>query len=260
MRAPREAAVAGTFYPGSEGDLASTVGRLLEHAEEKGRESPAVVVAPHAGYVYSGPVAAEAFSAISGRASDVGRIVVVGPSHYVAFAGLATSGAPAFRTPLGDVPVDGGAEARLERLPQVARRPGVHAPEHALEVELPFLQRLVPRFELVPLLVGEAAAEEVAEALDLVCSDASTLLVVSTDLSHFYDYETARAMDLDTCRRVERAREVDSDHACGWRALNGLFVLAEQREWRLCTLDLRNSGDTAGGRDSVVGYGAWIGS
>jgi hypothetical protein len=261
VRAP---AVAGRFYPASPGALERAVehhvtSALAARPADPG-PSPRLLIAPHAGYAFSGPIAASAFSRLAHarRAGGVGRVVVIGPSHHVAFSGLALAGVDAFATPLGDVPVDRGAEARLARLPQVATLPGVHEPEHALEVELPFLQRLLGVFELVPLLVGDATPSQVAEALDVVLEDEHTLLVVSSDLSHFLDYDAARSCDRATAVAIESRDLVGPDQACGWVVLNGLAAWLRARGAEAPRLlDLRSSGDTGGPRSSVVGYGAF---
>jgi AmmeMemoRadiSam system protein B len=273
MPTVRPPAVAGQFYPRDRRDLEAAVERHVAQAAEKrsrdatavdtGASSPAprVLVAPHAGYPYSGPIAGSAFGLLSGTGAgpDIGRVVVIGPSHYVPFSGLALAGADAFETPLGRVPVDRGVEARLAALSQVATLPRVHEPEHSLEVELPFLQRVLGSFALVPLLVGDATSAEVAEVLDVVTEEAGTLLVVSSDLSHFLDYESARRVDRATADAIARGQPVGAGQACGWVALNGLACwLRERGADPPRVLDLRSSGDTAGPRSSVVGYGAFV--
>ena len=262
VRAP---AVAGRFYPAERGALEAAVESHVESAlEARGAApsaAPRVLIAPHAGYAYSGPIAASAFGLLAGKGgARVGRVAVIGPSHYVPFSGLALSGADAFATPIGTVPVDRGLEARLCRLPQVSTLPGVHEPEHSLEVELPFLQRVLGPFELLPLLVGDATPAEVAEALDVVLEQPDTLLVVSSDLSHFLEYEAARRCDRVTAEAIEAGYRVEPDQACGWVALNGLAAWLRARGAAAPRiLDLRSSGDTAGPQSSVVGYGAFAG-
>ncbi len=185
-------------------------------------------------------------------------MVLLGPSHFVHFRGLATSGAAAFATPLGAVEVDAGAESLLE-LPFVVDSPRAHHREHSLEVELPFLQEVLDGFRIVPLVVGEASAEEVGRALELLWGGDETLVVVSSDLSHYLDYDTASRVDAATARAIEEQRwdAIEPEHACGWAAIRGLLWVASRRGLVASTLDLRNSGDTAGPRDAVVGYGAW---
>ena len=218
---------------------------------------PKALIAPHAGYVYSGAVAAEAFR--KATASSTRRVVLIGPAHYAGFRGVAISSAQAFATPLGSVPVDRQAHALPTRFPFVSWNDAAHAPEHALEVELPFLQVALGEFTLVPLLVGDATAADVGALLDHLWGGPETLIVVSSDLSHFHDYETARRLDAATALGIERGAwaELGPDDACGALPIAGLLVAAERRGLKARRLALCNSGDSAGGRDRVVGYGAW---
>ncbi len=231
---------------------------LAAAAEPVAGLAPKALIAPHAGYVYSGPVAASAFRRAALLRDRVRRVVLLGPSHFVPFEGLATSGAAAFATPLGRVEVDAGAESLLD-LPFVVELARAHQREHSLEVELPFLQEVLDSFRIVPLVVGEAAAEEVGGALELLWGGDETLVVVSSDLSHYLDYDAATRVDAATGRAIEELRwdAIEPDHACGWAAIRGLLWAARRRGLVATTLDLRNSGDTAGPRDAVVGYGAW---
>ena len=257
----RPAAVAGLFYPRDPIELAGTVEALLAQAESPappGSPAPRAVVAPHAGYVYSGPIAASAFRALEPLAGEVDRVVLLGPSHYVALDGLALPSAAAFATPVGPIPVDLEACARIADLPQVAVDDLPHAREHALEVELPFLARVLGEVALVPIVAGEATSAEVAEVLERLV-DERTVVVVSTDLSHYLDYDRAVARDRRTSDAI-LALDVDGIgelDACGRVPLRGLLAFARARGWRPRLLDLRNSGDTAGGADRVVGYGAY---
>ena len=254
----RPPAVAGTFYPRDPGALRAEVRRLLAGAAPRAAEAPKAVIAPHAGYAYSGPTAAAAFGSLHDGVG-IARVVVIGPAHYVGFRGIAVPSATAFATPLADVAVDQEAIARLTDLPFVARDDRPHAPEHALEVELPFLQCVLASFRIVPLVVGDAAPHEVAQVLRRLWGGAETLIVVSSDLSHYHDYETARQLDGETAMLIERGEwaEIRSDRACGWLAVAGLLMeLGGRRNGR--RLALCNSGDTAGQRDRVVGYGAWV--
>ena len=261
----RPPAVAGTFYPANTGRLRTMVEGFLAAANGPGTartpptRTPKALIAPHAGYVYSGPVAGHAFGALGAGAAQIRRVVVIGPAHYVAFRGIAVASAQAFRTPLGDVPVDGGTIAAIRDLPQVAWNDAPHQPEHALEVELPFLQTVLGAFTLVPLVVGEAMPEEVAEALDRLWGGAETLLVISSDLSHYEAYPRAQQHDAATAAAIERldAAALGPRDACGYLPVGGLLVEALRRGLEVLRLDLRNSGDTAGPKDQVVGYGAW---
>lgn len=256
--AVRPPAVAGLFYPADADELAETVDRLLAAARPQAPE-PVALVAPHAGYVYSGPIAASAFALLDRTQTAFDRVVLLGPSHFVALEGMALSSAGAFGTPLGEVPIDRQACEALSELPRVRTLDRAHAREHALEVELPFLQRLSSGFHLVPLVCGVVEPADVAGAIDRVWRPDGTLVVCSSDLSHYHDYDTALGLDRETCRAVEQLRvgAVSAERACGCHALNGLLAWARRHSLRVTTLDLRNSGDTAGPRDRVVGYGAW---
>ena len=262
MSGIRPAAVAGSFYPDGPTALTDAVEALLEVAGLEESEGSAVLkalIAPHAGYAYSGPIAASAFAPLRAVADRIRRVVLLGPSHFVPVDGFALSGAEAFSTPLGGIPVERRSEESIRGVPLVADYERAHEREHSLEVELPFLQSLLGDFELVPVVVGEASPARVAEVLDLLWGGDETLIVVSSDLSHFYDYREAQEMDRatrDTIEQLDRF-DIDARHACGFRSVNGLLLAAQQRGLRAETLDLRNSGDTAGRRDSVVGYGAW---
>ncbi len=256
--ATRPAAVAGTFYPASASELRRHVDELLADAARCERApAPKALIAPHAGYVYSGPIAASAYAQISSQRSRIRRVVLLGPAHRVPVRGLALPGVQRFTTPLGDVAVDADAVAALRDLPQLVESPLAHAAEHSLEVHLPFLQRLLGDFSLVPLLVGDATAEEVAAVLDAVWGGDETLVVVSSDLSHYLPYDSARRIDSDTVDRL-LSLDVTLDHerACGATPINGLLLAARRRGLRAELLDLRNSGDTAGDRRRVVGYAA----
>lgn len=221
--------------------------------------TPKAIIVPHAGYVYSGPVAGSAYALLQPLRETIRRVVLIGPAHRVPVRGLAVSDAESFATPLGNVPLDQSAIARLRSLPQVEVNDLPHAPEHSLEVHLPFLQEALGEFQLVPLVIGEAYPEEVAQVLELLWDGSETLIVVSSDLSHFHDYETARRLDTDTARAIEDLNpdELCGEAACGYKGIGGLLLVARRRGLKVRRLDLRNSGDTAGPREQVVGYGAW---
>jgi AmmeMemoRadiSam system protein B/AmmeMemoRadiSam system protein A len=259
MTAIRPTAVAGQFYPGDPGVLADTVRAMLAGVAENG-PVPKAMIAPHAGYVYSGPVAATAYARIRAARDVVTRIVLIGPAHRVPVRGLAVTTAEAFATPLGAVPVDREAVARVLALPQVTALDAAHAPEHSLEVHLPFLQEVLSRFSIVPLVAGDATAAEVAEVLEILWGGPETLIVISSDLSHYYDYETAQRMDAATTQAIEalRPEDIGPEQACGRVPIAGLLTVARHRGLACATVDLRNSGDTAGPRDQVVGYGAYL--
>lgn len=256
----RPPAVAGTFYPGSEAVLRSMVEDLLRTAPRPagGSRLPKAIIAPHAGYIYSGPIAASAFQAVASGAGTIERVVLLGPAHFVAIRGLGLPDANRFATPLGEVTVEPeGAGASL-RLPQVRVQPDAHTREHSLEVELPFLQVLFGTFNLVPLVVGDATAEEVAEVLERLWGGPETLLVISSDLSHYLPAEQARRIDRETADEIlALGGPLDPPRACGARPIDGLLLAARRRGMTAELLDLRNSGDTAGDHSRVVGYGAF---
>jgi len=258
--AVRPPAVAGQFYPADPEELRSEVKNFIAAAKPSADKIPKAIIAPHAGYMYSGPIAGSAYACLARGRDRIRRIVLLGPSHFVAFCGLAASSATVFRSPLGPVPVDEEALARVRALPQVTTHDGAHQDEHSLEVHLPFLQEALREFKLVPLVVGDAAPEEVGGVLNELWDGGDTGIVISSDLSHYHDYETARQIDRETARMIETLswKELGSHRACGCQPICGLLSAAQPRGLRCRTVDLRNSGDTAGGRDRVVGYGAFI--
>ena len=232
---------------------------LLHRAPAGPPASPKALIAPHAGYVYSGPVAATAFATLKAGAPAIARVILIGPAHYLPVRGIAVPTADAFETPLGRVPVDRAALEAIADLPFVTEADVPHAPEHALEVELPFLQTMLGSFTLVPLLVGDAAPQEVAEGLRRLWGGRDTLIVVSSDLSHYHDYDTARRLDAATAETIERGAfdDLRPGDACGYLAIAGLLAAAQPHRLSAHRLALQNSGDTAGDRSRVVGYGAW---
>ncbi len=258
MEALRPAAVAGTFYPARAGSLAADVQGYLDAVPIGRAAPPKAIVVPHAGYVYSGPVAASAYARLADVRSVIRRVLLLGPAHRVAVRGLAAPAARGFVTPLGTVTVDADAVASALTLPQVCVSAPAHALEHSLEVQLPFLQTLLGEFRVAPFVVGSATPDDVAGLLDLLWGGPETLIVVSTDLSHYHRYEEAGAIDRETARRVlALTPDLEHDEACGATPLNGLLVCARRRGLRPELLDLRNSGDTAGDRSRVVGYAAF---
>ncbi len=258
MTVVRESAVAGQFYPEDPGELRALVDKLLAEAVTQPGAPPRAFVVPHAGYAYSGAVAAAAYARLASHRDTYKRVVLLGPCHRVPVAGMALSGARAFRTPLGDVPVDTAAVAALEAKGVAVFEPS-HQYEHSLEVHLPFLQTVLGDFSIVPVVVGEATAREVANLIESLWAAPETLIVVSSDLSHYLDYAAARARDETTCRRIEQLdNRIDHNDACGATPLRGLLLAAKRRGMSVKTLELCNSGDTGGDRDFVVGYGAWM--
>ncbi len=259
LRAP---AVAGRFYPGDPSELESAVAAYLAAVptNPEAARPPKALIVPHAGFVYSGPIAASAYARIAPLHAAVRRVVVLGPSHRVALRGLAASGASAFATPLGEVSIDRRANDSILTLPQVQICDDAHRDEHSLEVQLPFLQYVLDDFSLIPLSVGDAKKEEVDEVVEMLWGGPETLIVVSSDLSHYHDYETARRLDASTTRAIENLDPsgLDSESACGRVPARGLLVAAKRHALTVETVDLRNSGDTAGSRHEVVGYGSYV--
>ena len=255
----RQPAVAGMFYPADPQQLRDEIDAFLQQAPG-GEPPPKALIAPHAGYAYSGPVAASAYASLRPVADKIKKVVLLGPAHRIPFAGLAAPTSDGFVTPLGVVPIDQQSLARVMSLPQVIAMDAAHEQEHSLEVHLPFLQMLLNDFELIPLVVGDASKEDVSEVLELLWGGDETLIVISSDLSHYNSYDTARQMDRATSVAIERLQpeQIHYDMACGRNPVNGLLELARLKGLKAKTLDLRNSGDTAGPRDRVVGYGAYV--
>ena len=269
MHAPatRPPAVSGMFYSGEPSVLAAEVDALLAAAAPHAGHAvppaptffpPKALIAPHAGYIYSGPVAASAYALLVPHAATIRRVVLLGPCHRVAVRGLAVSSALSFETPLGTVPIDQAANAAALKLPQVVRHDGAHAAEHSLEVQLPFLQQALDDFSLVPLAVGYATPDEVAEVLELLWGGPETLIVISSDLSHYHPYTDAQHRDRHTVDAITHLHLLlDQEQACGAAAINGLIEVAQRRGLQPQLLDLRNSGDTAGDKSRVVGYASF---
>lgn len=256
LRAP---AVAGAFYPADPVTLDRMVGDCLAAAGNVQPLPAKAIVAPHAGYVYSGPIAGTAYAGVRHLGDRVTRVVLLGPAHRHGFRGIAYPSADGLVTPLGTVTVDRAGIGVIRDLPGVLELDDAFDGEHSLEVHLPFIQRLFPRAAVVPLVVGHAPPEQVDAVLDRLWGGPETLIVISSDLSHFHDYATARGLDLETSRAIETAdiERLSGDRACGYLPLSGLLLRARALDLRVTTRDLRNSGDTAGDRRRVVGYGAY---
>jgi len=257
VRAP---AVAGMFYPGESRELAQALTDMLGAAAHDAPERgvPKAIIAPHAGYVYSGPVAASVYTLLAPARRSITRVVLLGPTHRVAVRGLALPGCSAFATPLGTVEIDPTAVEALRGLPQVVVSAQAHALEHSLEVHVPFLQTAIEKFVLVPLAVGQASTQEVVEVLDALWGGQETLIVVSSDLSHYLSYADAQAVDRSTAQAIlGLGADISHEQACGATPVMGLTHLARQRGLKPELIDLRNSGDTAGDKNRVVGYGSF---
>jgi AmmeMemoRadiSam system protein B len=255
----RQPAVAGTFYPDDPETLRAQVDAFVHAAPYHGA-TPKAIVVPHAGYVYSGPIAGTGYAAVEALAGTVERVLLLGPAHRVAVDGLAVPGVDAFDTPLGPVAIDTDARERALQCDGVLVDDRAHAPEHSLEVHLPFLVRALGRgFRVLPFVVGHASPATVAAVLDALWGGPETLIVVSSDLSHYEDYTSARAHDARTADAIVAGAvdRIDPYDACGAYPVRGLLTAARRHDLDVHLLDLRNSGDTAGPRDRVVGYGAF---
>ncbi|QPK64947.1 AmmeMemoRadiSam system protein B [Methylomonas sp. LL1] len=255
----RKPAVAGSFYPADPKTLSNMMTGFLRDAYCGGK-APKAMIAPHAGYIYSGPIAASAYARLKPVRDTIKRVVLIGPSHRVAFQGLAVSEADSFSTPLGEISIDKPALELLQTLPFVGFLEQAHALEHSLEVHLPFLQQTLTDFKLVPIVAGDASPEQVGQVLDKLWGGDETLIVISSDLSHYHDYSTAQRLDRHTSDLIEHLqyRELSPEAACGMVPVSGLLKLLREKSLSIKNIDLRNSGDTAGDKYRVVGYGAYV--
>lgn len=256
----RQPAVAGAFYPGTRQALTHDIKELFSGvAAEDGYEQPKAIIVPHAGYIYSGKTAAMAYACLAARSNVIKRVILLGPVHRVPVRGLALPDADAFATPLGEVELDADAIALLENLKQVVVSSAAHAQEHSLEVQLPFLQSVLEDFKLVPLAVGDTTPAEVSEVLDVLWGGPETLIVVSSDLSHYLPYDLAESVDMQTVQTILGMEgTLTHQQACGGTPVNGLIISASKHHMQPKLLDMCNSGDTSGDKNRVVGYAAFI--
>lgn len=252
-------AVAGVFYPVNSLKLHQMLDAYLKDAKTDAKV-PKAIIAPHAGYIYSGPVAATVYARLKQARDLINRVVIIGPSHRVAFTGLAVSRAETFTTPLGKIPVDQEAVAMIAQLPFVDYIEQAHTYEHSLEVHLPFLQETLNEFKIVPIVAGDASPEQVGQVIGALWGGEETLIVISSDLSHYHDYATARQLDQLTSELIENRQyeKLAFESACGKVPVCGLLKVARDKSLSIKTVDLRNSGDTAGDKSRVVGYGAYV--
>lgn len=259
MHNVRPSAVAGTFYPYLRQVLAQEVATMLVEAKATAPAmAPKAIIVPHAGYIYSGPTAAAAYASLASVRDKIRRVVLLGPVHRVAVRGLALPGTDAFETPLGEVVVDQAAVELIAGMHQVVSSDAAHALEHSLEVQLPFLQTVLADFKLVPLAVGVATAEEVAEVLGVLWGGEETLIVISSDLSHFLPYAVAQSVDHATAQNIlDMQGDLTHDQACGGTPINGFLLEAKRHELVPKLLNLCNSGDTSGDKNRVVGYASF---
>lgn len=255
----RSPGVAGSFYPADPATLANTVRELLAHAPTKPVPVPKAIIAPHAGYIYSGPIAATIYKTLLPHKDSITRVVLLGPAHRVGFMGIAISKFNAFATPLGAVTIDLVAVDTALKVTGVKVFEHAYDMEHCLEVQLPFLQSILSKFSLVPCVVGAAEPEQVANLLQQLWGGPETLIVISSDLSHYYDYATAQQLDATTTQAILNLtpEQIQDHQACGSLPIKGLLLAVARLHLQVQVLDLRNSGDTAGDKKSVVGYGAY---
>lgn len=257
----RYPAMAGLFYPGDPAQLSGQIADFLSHTPQPAAHAPKAIIAPHAGYIYSGPVAASAYAALAPARSLIRRVVLLGPAHRAYVRGVAASSAAEFATPLGNIPLAGETiRETTELFPFVHYQDEAHLEEHSLEVQLPFLQQMLDGFELLPYAVGDARPAEISQLLEALWGGDETLIVISSDLSHYLDYRSAQRIDRLTSDAIEQldAEGIRQDQACGAIPVRGLLSLARAKGLVEKTVDLRNSGDTAGPKDRVVGYGAYL--
>ena len=258
MNAIRSPAVAGAFYPADESELIASVDAMLDSVNDDG-SVPKVIIAPHAGHNYSGSIAARAYSRLKKADPPIRQVILLGPSHRLGFSGIAVPTSTAYMTPLGEIPIDSAAIRKVLTLGNTGFLDEAHAHEHSLEVHLPFLQRVLASFSLVPLVIGDARKEEVAAVLNELWGGPETLIVISTDLSHFHPYAKAREIDAKTSAKILALdASLVGEEACGCRPLNGLLHLLKNKKLKVEQLAVKNSGDTAGTKDKVVGYGAYV--
>lgn len=259
----RPAAVAGMFYPADPQDLTRMVFGFLASNQPDvtiANEDIKAIIAPHAGYVYSGPIAASVYQYLTKLKGSISNVVLIGPSHRVPLIGLATSSAHYFSTPLGNIEINRTITDELNQFAYVSELDQAHSMEHSLEVHLPFLQLTLEDFQLIPIVAGEASADQVSQLINVALNHKNTLLVISSDLSHYHDYQKAQKLDHDTCDAIESLsfQKLDSQHACGYIPVRGLLQYAKEHGLTAKTVDCRNSGDTAGPRNEVVGYGSYV--
>lgn len=260
MNKVRPMAVAGQFYPAEKSQLTSTLEECFKLAVPyQADKFPRALIAPHAGYRFSGPIAASVYLSVADNHSHIKKVLLMGPSHRVPFRGIAMSGADAYASPLGVLEIDNESEQAIARLPFVGVLAEAHAYEHSLEVHVPFLQKVLPDVKIIPLVVGHTEPEQVAEVINALWSD-DTLVVISSDLSHYLDYKAACIKDKNTTELIESIdlNPLLGDQACGCRPINGLLRVAHEQQLNAKTIDLRNSGDTFGNKERVVGYGGYV--
>jgi MEMO1 family protein len=255
----KQPAVAGSFYPSDRDELQSMVEKMLDNVTNQS-PPPKAIIAPHAGYIYSGPIAANAYASLYPVSDSIKKVVLLGPAHRVYLKGMAVSAASHFATPLGDIRINTALRDCVSKLSGVELMDEAFSQEHSLEVHLPFLQTALKEFTLLPVVVGDTNPDHVAKLIESVWGGEETLIVISTDLSHFHDYQTANHVDTETANFIKQLQyeKIGPKQACGCRPIGGLLKIARDKGHEISILDVRNSGDTAGSHDRVVGYGAFL--
>ncbi len=254
----RPSAVSGYFYPSSKDTLIKTIEKFLEKANIELSQRPHALISPHAGYIYSGPIAAYGFKAVQKYKEHYNTVLLLGPSHYEYIPGIAYYPGNYFETPLGLIPIDVDSIEKISHLSFIYKSKEAHDREHSLEVQLPFLQYVLENFNIIPLTVGKTSPEHVYEVIKLLYNE-NVLILISSDLSHYLDYKTAKIVDEKTAHAIETLQPhlIQYEQACGRIPIQGLLLFAKEKNWKPKRLDLRNSGDTAGDKHRVVGYGSW---
>lgn len=255
----RQAAVAGQFYPAEKSRLIKDIEQLLANSDQSVDDVPRALIVPHAGYVYSGSTAAAAYRTLQACNREIKTVVLLGPAHRVYLQGMALPSVGEFKTPLGNIKLDSEIIDSLATLPGVTISDEAHRLEHSLEVQLPFLQKVIDDFTLVPVVVGESSPEQVATLIDTISEIPQSLIIISSDLSHFHDYETAQRIDASTSRRIlQKSTHLSGEEACGARAINGFMASSFAQSLNIKLLAACNSGDTAGDKNRVVGYASFL--
>ncbi len=259
MEFVRTTAVAGAFYPSEPEILSKDIQRYIEETPSVSLPVPKAIIVPHAGYEYSAGVAASAYKLLKSGRKSIKKVVILAPSHKIGFNGMALTKASAYETPLGNVEIDKEMNEQLLALPLVDYLEEAHKSEHSLEVQLPFLKEALDDFKLIPVITGNASPTDVETLLETVWGKKDTLIVISTDLSHYLPYNEACILDNKTKTAIENLDidSIEQEQACGYVPLKGMLTIAKAKKMQVETLEVKNSGDTSGSKNRVVGYGAW---
>jgi len=253
----RRAAVSGRFYPSDKLELSKIISSFMRKAVITNREIPKAIISPHAGYIYSGQIAAAGYKVLE-RPNNIKKIILFAPSHFANFDGIVASNVDFFETPFGKIKVNNNSIERLEKKSLINVDNFAHEQEHSIEVQLPFLQYILNEFQIVPLLVSSNGFKNIPAIINELM-DKETLIVVSSDLSHYLPYEKAVITDKKTADHILNLEydELSIDSACGIGAIKGLLLYTKIKHGKIDLIELKNSGDTSGDKSSVVGYGAF---